>query len=51
MDGKPGPADVDRFLEHCGAPALFSQLGEGDRRRVVLDPSSEIFKAGGCRHA
>ena len=40
-----GAADVDSFLKHRRAPVLFSELGESNRRRVLLDPSSEIFQA------
>jgi hypothetical protein len=38
-----GAADVDRFLKMSGAAALLRQLREGDRRRVPLDPPSEII--------
>ena len=40
-----GSADVDGFLKHRRAPVLFSELGESNRRRVLLDPSSEIVEA------
>jgi len=44
MHREPCAAHVDRFLKHRGATVLFGELGEGDGRRVVLDPSSEVFE-------
>jgi hypothetical protein len=38
-----GAADVDRFLEVAGAAAFLGELGEGDRRRVPLDPASKVI--------
>jgi hypothetical protein len=52
MDEEAGAAHVDRFLQHARPPVLFRQLGKSNRRRVLLDPSSEIFKTrrfGHCR--
>jgi hypothetical protein len=45
MYGEARAADIHGFLEHGGASVFFGELGEGDRRRVQLDPSSEIFEA------
>src|SRR6185369_12506351 len=39
-----GPAGVDRFLELSRAAVLFGELRKRNRRRVLLDPSSETFK-------
>jgi hypothetical protein len=51
MDVEAGAADVNRFLKHRGPPELFGELRKRDRRRVLLDPSSQIeprvFRPGG----
>src|SRR5215467_42449 len=44
MDQESRATHVDRFLEQARAAALFRQLGKSNRRRVLVDPSSEIFK-------
>ena len=44
VDGEAGAADVHGFLELPRAPVFLGQLGEGDRRRVLLDPPSKIFQ-------
>ena len=44
VNGEAGAADVHGFLELPGAPVFLGQLGESDRRRVLLDPSSKIFQ-------
>jgi hypothetical protein len=45
MHGEARAAHLDGLFEHRSAAVLFGELGEGDRRRVQLDPSSEIFEA------
>jgi hypothetical protein len=45
MYKESGAAYVDRFLEHARAAVLLRELSKRNRRRVLLDPSSEIFKA------
>ena len=45
-----GAADADGLLEVAGSPALLRQLGEGDRRRVLLNPASKILDATGVGH-
>jgi hypothetical protein len=45
MDGKAGPAGVDGFLMLARSPALFRQLGKSNRRRILLDPASQIVNA------
>ena len=37
------PAGVDRFLVCPASPALFGQLGKRNRRRISLDPASQIL--------
>jgi hypothetical protein len=44
MYEESGAADVHRFLKHAGSPVLFRELGKSNRRRVLLDPSSEIVE-------
>jgi hypothetical protein len=44
MNGEARAADVHRLLKHAGAPVLLSELRKRNRRRVLLDPSSEIFE-------
>jgi hypothetical protein len=43
MEREAGATNVDRLLEVARAAALFRELGEGDRRRILLDPASKIF--------
>jgi hypothetical protein len=45
MDRETRTADVYGFLKHGGAAVLFCELREGNRRRVQLDPSSQIIEA------
>ena len=45
MPNEPGPADGDRFSEITGAPVFLAQLGERNRRRVFLDPPSQLLDA------
>ena len=40
----------DRLFELSGAPVLFGERGEGDRRRVHVDPAFEFFDAGTVGH-
>ena len=37
-------ADIRGFVKHRRAAVLFRELRKSNRRRVLLDPSSEIFK-------
>src|SRR5437867_8353639 len=43
MDGEAGAAGVDGFVKMSGAAALFGELRERNRRRVLLDPASKVF--------
>jgi hypothetical protein len=43
MEMEARAADVDGFLVVAGAAALFGELGEGDRRRILLDPASKVI--------
>ena len=46
MNREAGPAGVDRFLMYfSGPPALFGELGKSNRRRILLDPASQIVNA------
>ena len=45
MDGQARPADVHGVLEHRRPAVLFRELGERNRRRIPLDPSSQIVEA------
>jgi hypothetical protein len=45
VDREAGAADVNGFLVLPCPPALLGQLREGDRRRILLDPASQIFDA------
>ena len=44
MNGESRAAHVHRLFELSCAAVLFGELRESDRRRVLLDPSSEIFE-------
>ena len=46
MPGQPFAADPHRVLGLPGAPVLFGQLREGNRRRVGFDPASQIVDSG-----
>jgi hypothetical protein len=39
-------AGLDRVMEQPGATVLVGQCGEGDRRRVLLDPAPQLVDAG-----
>ena len=39
-------ADTDGVVRHAGAAVLLCELGEGDRRRVVLDPAPQLVDTG-----
>ena len=43
--GQAGTADVYGLLKLAGAAVFLGQLREGNRRRVLLDPSSKIFQS------
>ena len=43
MTGEAGAADVHRFLQLPCPAALFGELRESDRRRILLDPASKVF--------
>jgi hypothetical protein len=45
VDRETVAAGVDGFLTLSGAPQFFGQLREGNRRRILLDPASEIVDA------
>lgn len=45
MMNEAGAADANRFFVRAGAPALFSELRENQRRRVLLDPASKLENA------
>ena len=50
MSNKAGGAGFDRFFETLGAPVFLGEGGEGDRRRVRLDPAFQFFNARRVRH-
>ena len=43
MNRKTGAAGVHRFLTLPRAPQFFGELRKRNRRRILLDPASEIF--------
>ena len=43
MEGQAGAADIDRFLILARPAAFFGELRERNRRRILLDPASEIL--------
>jgi hypothetical protein len=45
MSNEAGGAGLDRFFETFSAPVFLGERGEGDRRRVRLDPASQFFNA------
>ncbi len=44
MNREACAAGVHGFLKHGGAPVLLRKLRESNRRRVLLDPPSEIIE-------
>jgi len=42
--------DLNRFAALPRAPVLLGELGESDRRRILLDPASEIIDARAVGH-
>jgi hypothetical protein len=51
VQGKTGATDVDGFFAVAGAPALLGKLGEGDRRRILLDPAAKVFNPLAVGHS
>jgi hypothetical protein len=45
MNAEAGPAGVNRFLILARSPALFRELRKSNRRRILLDPASQIVDA------
>ncbi len=45
VNREAGPADLDRFLMLSSAPAFLGELGEGDRRRILVDPAPQIVNS------
>jgi hypothetical protein len=45
-----GTACLDGIVEQAGATILIGQRGEGDRRRVLLDPALQLVDAGVVGH-
>ncbi len=45
MNLEAGPARIDRLLILPGATQLLGQLGEGNRRRILLDPAPQVIDA------
>jgi len=50
MDRESRAADVDRFLGLPCTTALFRELCKRNRRRILLDPASEIVDPLAVRH-
>ena len=45
-----GAAGLDRISEHAEAAVLLCERGEGDRRRVPLDPAPQFLDSSVSRH-
>jgi hypothetical protein len=50
MSNETGAAGFDRLIETLGAPVFLGERGEGDGRRVRLDPAFQFFNARRVRH-
>ncbi len=50
MEFQSRAADVDRFLILLRPPALFGELRKRNRRRVFLDPASQVVYPTVVRH-
>ena len=44
MKGEAGPARFNRLGVLAVASVFFGKLGERNRRRIPLDPASQVFK-------
>ena len=44
VNRETGAAGGYGFRELAGAAVLFGELGESDRRRILLDPASQVFE-------
>lgn len=44
--GEPGAGDAHGVLELAAPPVLFRELRKHNRRRILLDPASELLDAG-----
>ncbi len=47
---QPRAASLDRVGEHAEAPVLLGESGEGDRRRVPLDPALQFLDSRRVGH-
>jgi hypothetical protein len=47
VNGEARARDRDALFERARAAAFLGELGERDRRRVLLDPASKVFDPGG----
>jgi hypothetical protein len=45
VDSEPGAADLDRLFDLTNPPELLGKLGEGNRRRIGLDPAAKRVDA------
>ena len=50
MKGKPRPADAYRFLQAPGTTEFLGERGKRERRRILLDPASQVVNALIVRH-
>ena len=50
VEGQAGAADADGFLRATGAAELFGERRKRQRRRILLDPASQVFNPRAVRH-
>ena len=50
VEGEAGPAGLDRLAEPAGAPEFLGEGGKSKRRRILLDPASQLLNARAVRH-
>jgi hypothetical protein len=50
VDRQTGAADADGFRRAAGAAELFGERRKRQRRRILLDPASQVFNARAVRH-
>jgi len=50
MNLEPAPTDVHRVVVSAGAPILLRKLRKRNRRRILLNPTSQITNSGVIRH-
>ena len=50
VQGESGAADLDGLVQPTGTPELFGKGRKCERRRILVDPASQLLNARAVRH-